>query len=269
LAHDEISFDLKGNGYWLGGISGDVKDSIDNKILSKQLAVEAGVCRVMVRSTTEAGNIEITAQAQGFKPASLSIATKAVPTKDGFYVDANGKAIEAAWQKELPADLSRGETPASPSYRQQYRGVAIKSVEAGSRADDVAKMYDDNELTRWNSDGHLEKAWVTFTLDRPVAVGMISLRMDGFRKTSYPIEITTADGTVVWTGYTPKGLGNCYLTIDKPVKSDTYKIRMLGPATVKEAFGDMTELAAKQNVSTKASKSNRLSIIEIEFNEKL
>ena len=43
---------------------------------------------------------------------------------------------------------------------------------------------------------------------------------------------------------------------------------MLGPATVKEAFGDMTELAAKQNVSTKASKSNRLSIIEIEFIEK-
>lgn len=42
---------------------------------------------------------------------------------------------------------------------------------------------------------------------------------------------------------------------------------MLGPATVKEAFGSITELAAKTNVSTKYSKSNRLSIIEIEFNE--
>ena len=33
------------------------------------------------------------------------------------------------------------------------------------------------------------------------------------------------------------------------------------------AFGSMTELAAKKNVSTKASKSNTLSIIEASFNE--
>ena len=44
---------------------------------------------------------------------------------------------------------------------------------------------------------------------------------------------------------------------------------MVGPASVKEAFGDMTELAAKKAVSKKASKSNKLGIIEIEFKEKL
>ena len=81
------------------------------------------------------------------------------------------------------------------------------------------------------------------------------------------MEVTTADGTVVWTGYTPKCLGNVCLNIDKPVVSDVYTVRMLGPATVKEAFGDMTELAAKQKVSTKASKDNKLTIMEIEFNE--
>jgi hypothetical protein len=128
-------------------------------------------------------------------------------------------------------------------------------------------MYDDNEKSQWASDGHLENAWATFTLERPAAIKQISIRPLDFRKNSYPLEVTTADGTVVWTGYTPKGLGNVCLNIEKPVKSDVYKIRMLGPATVKEAFGDMTELAAKKNVSTKASKSNKLSIFEIEFNE--
>ena len=267
LANDMLTFDVKGNAEWLGGLSGDVADSIDNRVLSKELPVEAGVCRVMVRSTTEAGNIELTATAKGFKPASLSITTTATPTRDGFYVDANGKAIEAAWQSELPVDLSRGETPLTASYKQALKGVAIKSVEAGSAQDDAAKMYDDNEKSQWASDGHLENAWATFTLERPAAIKQISIRPLDFRKNSYPLEVTTADGTVVWTGYTPKGLGNVCLNIEKPVKSDVYKIRMLGPATVKEAFGDMTELAAKKNVSTKASKSNKLSIFEIEFNE--
>ena len=128
-------------------------------------------------------------------------------------------------------------------------------------------MYDDDEKTQWQSDGHLENAWVTFQLQRAAAIKQLSIRLQNFRSNSYPLEVTAADGTVIWTGYTPKGLGNVCLNIEKPVKSDTYTIRMIGPATIKEAFGSMTELAAKKNVSTKASKSNKLSIIEIEFNE--
>jgi hypothetical protein len=42
---------------------------------------------------------------------------------------------------------------------------------------------------------------------------------------------------------------------------------MIGPMERKEAFANMTELAAKKNVSTKASTSNRLSIIEMQFME--
>ena len=291
LAHDMVTFNVTGNGEYLGGISGVVSEeekamnaaaqpategeitsegghSKDtNGVLSKELMLEAGVIRVMVRSTTTAGNITLTAESSGYKTASLTATTTAVPVKDGFYVDAQGKAIEAAWQEELPADLSRGETPLTASYKQALKGVAIKSVEAGSAAADVANMYDDNEKSQWQSDGHLENAWVTFQLERPATIKQISVRLLDFRKNSYPLEVTTADGTVIWTGYTPKGLGNVCLNIDKPVKSATYKIRMLGPATVKEAFGSMTELAAKKNVSTKAAKSNKLSIIEIEFNE--
>lgn len=291
LAHDMITFDISGNGDYLGGVSGIVSEeekalnaaakpategeitsegghSRDtNGVLSKELMLEAGVIRVMVRSTTEAGDITLTASAKGYAPASLTATTVACPQQDGFYVDANGKAFEADWASALPVFLERGATPATPSYKQTLKGVAVKSVEAGSATSEVANMYDDNEKTQWQSDGLLDNAWVKVTLEKPAAIRQISIRLLDFRKNSYPLEITTADGTVVWTGYTPKGLGNVYLDIKKPVKSATYKIRMIGPATVKEAFGSMTELAAKKNVSTQASKSNKLSIIEIEFNE--
>ncbi len=269
LAHNMITFDLQGEAEWLGGLSGNVADSIDNRVLSRKLAVEAGVCRIMIRSTTIAGNVTLTAQANGFKKSQLTLTTTAVPMKDGFYVDGQGRAVEAAWQHELPSDLSRGETPQTPAYRQSYRDVRAESIEAAVRKDKVMNICDDNESSKWSSDGHLENAWLKFGFAQPVTINRVVLRMDGFRRTSYPIEITTEDGSVVWQGYTPKSLGNVYLDIEKPVKSSTYKIRMLGPATVKEAFGDMTELAARQNVSTKASKSNTLSIIEIEFNEKV
>ena len=289
LAHDIVTFDVKGNGIYLGGVSGVVSEeekaknaaaqpategeitaegghSTDtNGVLSKELMLEAGVIRVMVRSTTEAGQITLTAKAKGFKDSQLTISTTDVPVANGFYVDTKGNAIEADWGKELPLCLERGETPSTPSYHETKHGVAIMSVDALCRTEDTGKMYDDNEFSKWTSDGHLDKAVLTFHLEKKAEISEIVLRMDGFRKTSYPLEVS-ANGEVLWSGYTDKTLGYVYLPLKK-VKSDTYTIRMVGPATVKEAFGSMTELAAKQNVSTKASNSNRLSIFEIEFNE--
>ena len=92
--------------------------------------------------------------------------------------------------------------------------------------------------------------------------------MQNFRSTSYPLEVTDGEGNVLWQGYTPKSLGYVYLPL-KDNHTDVIKLRMLGKATVKEAFGDMTELAAKKAISTKPSKSNTLSILEIEFNENI
>ena len=145
----------------------------------------------------------------------------------------------------------------------------MKDVEVPVNKDKAHLMFDDNEdngTSTWKSDGTLENAWVKVTLEKPAAIKRIALRMDGFRRTSYPLQVY-ADGQLVWEGYTDKTLGDCYIDIAKPVKTDRYEIRMIGPATVKEAFGSMTELAAKKNVSTKASKSNTLSIIELAFNE--
>ncbi len=291
LAHDMITFDVKGNGEYLGGVSGIVSEeekalnaaakpategeitsegghSKDtNGVLSKDLMLEAGVIRVLVRSTTQAGDITLTASTKGYKPASLTATTVACPEKNGFYVDASGNVIEADWASQLPMYLERGETPATPSYRQHYATVGVKNVEVPVNQETAMQMFDDNENTQWKSDGNLEKAWVKVTLEKATAIKNITLRLDGFRRTSYPLQVF-ADGKLVWEGYTPKTLGDCYINIDKPVKTDKYEIRMIGPATVKEAFGSMTELAAKKNVSTKASKSNTLSIIEASFNEK-
>lgn len=296
LAHDMVTFEVKGNGEYLGGVSGVVSEeekavnaaakpategeitaegghSHDtNGVFSKELMLEAGVIRVMVRSTTEAGNVTLTAKAKGYKSASLNATTVVCPQKDGFYVDNKGKAIEAAWQKELPCDLSRGETPVTPSYQRHYATIDVKAVEVPVNQEKASLMFDDNEnneknnASLWRSDGKLENAWVRVTLARPATVSRIALRMDGFRKTSYPLQVY-ADGQLVWEGYTDKTLGDCYINIAQPVKTDKYEIRMVGPATVKEAFGSMTELAAKKNVSTKASKSNTLSIIEMSFGE--
>lgn len=298
LAHDMISFSVSGAGEYLGGVSGVVSEeekalnaaakpasegeitaegghSMDtNGVLSNDLMLEAGVIRVMVRSTTQPGEITLTAKSKGYKTATLSATTVACPQQNGFYVDAASKPIEADRSSALPLCLDRGETPASPSYQQQYATVGIKNVEVPVHQDMSQYLFDDNESTEksasslWKSDGKLENAWVKVSLERPAAISRITLRMDGFRKTSYPLQVY-ANGQLVWEGYTDKSLGDCYLDIAQPVKADQYEIRMIGPATVKEAFGSMTELAAKKNVSTKASKSNTLSIIEMAFNEKV
>lgn len=268
LAHDMITFDLKGEAEWIGGLSGVPADSVNNyRVLSKDLVAEAGIIRVMVRSTTKAGDITLTAKAKGFKPAQLATKTTAVATKDGFYVDNSGKVISADWAKQLPLYTLRGETPQTVSFRQHLQTVAIKDITSPSDTKDIWNMCDDNEATKWLSDGLIQNSQVTFRLERAAAISQVALRLEGFRKTSYPIEIVAGDGTVVWSGYTAKSLGYAYCQIEKPVKSDTYTIRMVGPASVQEAFGDMTELAAKKNVSKKPSKSNKLGLIEVEFKE--
>lgn len=262
----EVSYTLSGNGEWLGGVSGYVADSIDNRILSKKLRLEAGVSRVMVRSTTNAGKITLKATTNGLKGATLTINTANAPMKDGFYTDASGNAIEAAWGDELPSFLAWGETPSAKSYKQRFNGVSIASAEVACDTADVQNMWDDYEETKWISDGKIQDAWVRYHLSRPAKVSQIVIRLEGFRKNSYPLEIKAGDD-IVWSGWTDKGLGYAYININKPVSSDTYTIRMVGPATVKEAFGDVTELAAKNRVDTKAGKSKRLGIFEIEFNE--
>ena len=299
LAHDMVTFSISGEGTYLGGVSGVVSDeerarnaaaspvtegeitsegghSKDtNGIGSTRLMLEGGVIRVLVRSTLTPGDITLRASAPGYSDAVLTATTVATPVKDGFYVDSDQYPIEADWSRALPSNLMRGETPATPSFTQHLVTVPIKHVNAPVNQEDVSKLYDDNEATdtkmygessKWTSDGVLDNAWLSVKLWRPAAIKQIALRMNDFRSASYPLQVY-ADGVLIWQGYTDKALGCSYLNIEKPVVSDSYEIRMVGPMERKEAFANMTELAAKKNVSTKASTSNRLSIIEMQFME--
>jgi hypothetical protein len=286
LANDRLHFALTGNGTFLGGISGVVSEEErqfnatqaevkeghskdNNSILSPDLQLEAGVCRVLVRSTTQPGNMTLTATSANAQ-SSIILTTSPCPVENGFYVDASGNPVEADWAKALPPYLLRGETPAEPSFVQEYTAAEIARIDAVANADKVGNMTDDNEDSKWSSDGRLENAYFKVTLSQPEAIRKITLRMDGFRTTSYPLQVfAEVDGKklVIWEGYTPKNLGDCYLFITNPVVADKYEIRMIGDATVKEAFASMTELAAKKNLSTKVGKSTTLSIIELEFDK--
>ncbi|MBQ0074017.1 MAG: DUF4982 domain-containing protein [Prevotella sp.] len=290
LAHDMLHFEVTGEGEYLGGLSGVVSEeeqeqnrieqltgkanvreghSTDtNGVGSKDLMLEAGVIRVMVRSTCKAGKITLSAKPvdSTLKEEEISVTTVDCPVANGFYVSKDGKAIEADRASEMPAYLERGETPATPSYAQRYNTVAIESVDVAVNKEKAKNLYDDNEDSEWSSDQRLENSWVKVRLEKESAVSQVVLRMKNFRTTAYPLQIFAGD-TLVWEGMTYKCLGDCYINIDSPIKSREYTIMMKGTAAVKEAFGTMTELAAKQNVSTKESKSNILSIIEMSFNE--
>lgn len=250
-----INFTLNGPAEWLGGIAqGD-----DNYILSKDLPVECGINRALIRSTTDAGRITVTVKADGLPSESVSLNTVPVKVVNGLstYIPA----------MDLKGNLDKGPTPAGASYKQRMNTVNIASTEAGSAQEMVKNAYDDNENSAWTSDGVPSNSWITFTLERPAAVSDITLKLTGWRKRSYPIEVYAGD-QMIWRGYTPKGLGYVHIRPENAVKSDRYTIRQVGAVTEKDAFA-IKELAGgpANEMDTKPSKKHQLSIVEVEFLE--
>lgn len=255
LDNTMIDFTIDGPADWRGGIA----QGPDNFILSKSLPVECGINRVLIRSTTTPGKIKITATAKGLESANITLTTVPVENHSGLSEYIPGET--------LPCNLAKGPTPLTPSYSQRLKNVAIKSAEAGSANEDVAKTFDDNENSLWTSDGTLANAWIAYTLARPASISDITLKLSGWRKRSYPIEVY-AGKELVWKGYTPKSLGYVHIRPDKPIASDTITIRQVGAATEKDAFA-MKELAGgpANAMDTKQSKKYELGIVEIEFLE--
>ena len=224
------------------------------------LPVECGVNRVMLRSTTKAGNIVVTAQAKGLPKATIELQTTAINVEGGLttFMPSDG----------LLSRLDRGETPAGPSFRQWREEVAITRAIAGS-GDGVTKSYDNYENTSWESAGRLDSAWVTYTLTETTHIDEICMKMKNFRATSYPIAIyavpsESQEEVEVWRGWTPKSLSFVHIPLKNAPAAKTYTIRMLGSSTTKDAFGDIKELDAG-NDEKKVSGSRSLKIIEIEF----
>jgi len=219
-----INFEIDGPAEWRGGLA----QGPDNYILAKKLPVEGGVNRVLIRSTTTAGTINLKAFSDGLKPASIAVETLPVKVQNGLSM-------------QLPADdltsnLAKGPTPSSPSYVDSRKSVKIIAAEAGANQDKANLSFDDNELSDWVNDGKIASAWIKYHLEKESTVSAVSLKLNGFRTKIYPIQILV-DGVTVFKGNTKTSLGY-FVAEFKPVKGKTVTIQLLGSGTSgQEAIG--------------------------------
>ncbi len=253
-----IHFELEGPAEWRGGIA----SGPDNCILSRDLPVECGVNRVLLRSTCRSGLVTVRATADGVQGAETMLTTHRIKTKDGLSEYLAGDA--------LAGRLTRGETPAEPSYRDTKRDVAIVSATAGANEADACKSFDDNELSEWRNDGRASTAWITYRLAERTAIDEICMKLTGWRLRSYPLEIRAGD-ELIWSGETPKSLGYVHLHV-KPVETDEITIRLAGTSEESDAFGQIVEIAepVANDLDLYKSKSgdrvgHELRIVETEF----
>lgn len=223
-----INFTLMGEGQWIGGIG---TRRADNYVGAMALPVACGVNRVLVRSTVHAGTITVYASAEGLNGVQQAvIKTNAVDTE---------RLMPAL---TLKGQLTRGETPQTPSYQERAVGIGIKTAKAGYDSEHAARSFDDNELSEWKNDGRLSTAWITYQLERKAVVSDICLKLTGWRLRSYPLEIY-AGKKLIWSGETPRSLGYVHLTPAQQVKTDEITIRLKGAGKDKDAFGGIVEVA--------------------------
>jgi beta-galactosidase len=75
-ADNEIAFAIQGEGRLIGVDNGNMADmAADFK--GKSQKASHGMCLAMVQSTASAGQIRVTATCAGFKPAAVTIVTRA------------------------------------------------------------------------------------------------------------------------------------------------------------------------------------------------
>ena len=282
-----IHFQLQGEATWIGGIgtrhnadflrpdtnrpeglldAAAMKNFSDNYVGSMDLPVECGVNRVLVRTTTRAGKISLSASADGVKSARQTVKSEAV-SRRGLSDSDNGLHPRYT----LPVSLMRGPTPLTPSYQEQRTGVKVLSATAGCHSEQASNSFDDNELSEWKNDGRLSTAWIKYRLERKVIIEDICLKLTGWRLRSYPLEIYAGD-TLIWSGNTERSLGYIHLTPTQKVCADEITIRLKGAGQDEDAFGGIVEVAepaageldlfkARNGEKTK----NELRIVEVEF----
>ena len=257
-ALNTIHFSLAGPAEWRGGIAQD-DDRPDNYILSKDLPVQCGVNRVILRAEPQAGSIVLRASAAGLKPAALALVSHTVSVTGGLSQDLPGDG--------LPPDLDRGPTPPDGPLPPSRTPVSIAGVSAGSNADTAAQSFDDDEATGWSSDGRAADAWIEYQFGRPSTVNQVTFKMGGWRTRAYPIRITV-DGRTAYTGVTPRSLGYVTLTFP-PVTGRSLKVALVGRTSAKDAFGSIVEVTGKKDTTVQTAQEGQgkqvLSIVEAEI----
>lgn len=262
LANDMVEFDLQGPAEWRGGIA----QAEDNYVLAKELPVECGITRVMIRSGDKAGKITLKARSEKLGTQEVSFNSIPVEVKDGL-----SKFFPA---EKLSSRFDRGETPSTPSYTNKKVNISIKNVIAGVNTETAVNSYDDNELSEWRNDGRLSTAWITYQLDRYAEIDDICIKLTGWRQRSYPLEIFAGE-ELIWSGNTDRSLGYVHLPV-KPVRTNTITIRLKGATHDADAFGQITEVVEAQAGELDLFKAqggdktnNELRIVEVEFLETL
>lgn len=284
-ANNKISFDLQGPAEWRGGIAqGDstgktrsetpvAQESIpgttshpgtarheDNHVLSRELPVEGGMNRILLRAGTGRGTVRVTATADGLTGASLAIPVVLPQAgKGGFSSD-----FPERYQAGL---LTRGPTPAGPSYRVTRSTHIPARIVAGANQAEAQRTIDDNELSRWSSDGEPGTAWIEYQFDRPVTLSEIDLKLVAWRSRSYPLRFVL-DGRTIWEGTTERSLGYVGQAF-APATGRVLRIVQTGPVADRDAFGKIVELStARQAGDTGANEVPpgwRLGIVEADF----
>lgn len=246
-----VRFELEGPAEWRGGLA----QGPDNYILAKELPVECGVNRVLVRSQPQAGKIVLRASADGLKSAGVEIVSIPFAVRDGLAKSLPGE--------NLPSQFGRGPTPAGVSVTPTRTPLRIVSATAGGNATNAALAFDDNELTGWKNDGKRATGWIQFDLERAANVSEVVLKLGGWRNKSYPLRITV-DGQEAWSGATPKSLG--YVTLPlKPLSGQSVRLELVGAIDEKDAFGLVEVTGQKLADATASGKPGTLEIIEAEI----
>ncbi len=259
LANNMIRFNLAGPAEWRGGIA----QGPDNYILSKELPVECGINRILIRSTTKSGNITLTATAERLTPASLSFRSIPFSEKNGLagYISAD----------YLPSYMERGEVTGSKSFTVSRNQIGILDAVAESNPESVRNSFDDNEVSEWTNDGKLSTGWIRYELERDALISEIELKLTGWRMRSYPIEIYV-DEQKVYEGKTEKSLGYVAIPIE-PTMGRFVEIRLIGQSSDQDAFGEIVEITGTKELDlyrdpNAEDAKGQLRIVEIDIYEK-
>jgi beta-galactosidase len=223
-ALNTINFTITGEAVWRGGIA----QGPDNYILSKSLPVENGVNRIILRSTTTAGDIRLVANSDGLKSEEILLSTVPFETTDGLSTQ-----IPSAG---LPLDLSRGPTPGGTGFSIKRKTIQVNSVSSGFDSTTAGFTYDDDETTGWKSSSNTSSSWISYTFNSMSTINQVVMKLGSFRTKSYPVKVSVGNAAV-WEGKTSTSLGYTTLTFNATVGSNV----------------------------TIASTSGALSIIEVEF----
>ena len=190
----------------------------NNYILSKRLPVENGINRVLLRSTTKAGKVTLTAKSPGLQSASIEFSSRPFASADGLSTEMP--------DENLPLFLDRGATPQGDSYKMQRQSLDVVKATTGSNQGNARKSFDDDETTSWTSEGSAENAWIRYELAQSANIHQVVLKLSGARTKTYPIRISV-DGKSVFAGSSPRNLGYATFTF-QPTKGKAVKIELTG-----------------------------------------